>query len=198
MGLTSTPTSLTIDEFFKQELAVDQGDEKIIAVSDKNILWQNIKENFFTITHYQMIREYGEVAYKTHGAHDIVISIPLSLIKQAIRLNQDAGNEKALKIASYLEEALAKRLEIKKRSSLKNHSAYELIDQLSELKKLNPSQELVLTLIDNQQVIFISSYQDYARLKRKSKFVAAFNANDGQAYQYDADCIASYHFDVTK
>lgn len=198
MGWISTQTSLTIDEFFKQELAVDQGDEKIIAVSGKNILWQNIIENFFIITHYQIIREYGEVAYKTHGASDIVISIPLSLIKQAIRLNQDAGNEKALKIASYLDEALAKRLEIKKRSSLKNHSAYELIDQLSELKKLNPSQELVLTLIDNQQVIFISSYQDYARLKRKSKFVAAFNTNDGQAYQYDADFIASYHFDVTK
>lgn len=198
MGWTSTPTSLTIDEFFKQELAVEQGDEKIIAVSGKNILWQNTKENFFAVTHYQMIREYGEVAYKTHGASDIAISIPLSLIKQAIRLNKDAGNEKALKIATYLEEALAKRLEIKKRSSLKNHSAYEIIDQLSELKKLNPSQELVLTLIDNQQVIFISSYQTYARLKRKSKFVAAFNANDGQAYKYDADCIASYHFDVTK
>lgn len=198
MGWSSTPTSLTIDEFFKQELAVDQGDEKIIAVSGKNILWQNTKENFFAVTHYQMIREYGEVAYKTHGASDIAISIPLSLIKQAIQLNKDAGNEKALKLATYLEEALAKRLEIKKRSSLKNHSAYEIIDQLSELKKLNPSQELVLTLIDNQQVIFISSYQDYARLKRKSKFVAAFNANDGQAYKYDADCIASYHFDVTK
>lgn len=198
MGWSSTPTSLTIDEFFKQELAVDQGDEKIIAVSGKNILWQNTKENFFAVTHYQMIREYGEVAYKTHGASDIAISIPLSLIKQAIQLNKDAGNEKALKLATYLEEALAKRLEIKKRSSLKNHSAYEIIDQLSELKKLNPSQKLVLTLIDNQQVIFISSYQDYARLKRKSKFVAAFNANDGQAYKYDADCIASYHFDVTK
>jgi hypothetical protein len=198
MGWTSTPTSLTIDEFFKQELAVDQGDEKIITVSGKNILWQNIKENFFAVTHYQMIREYGEVAYKTHGASDIAISIPLSLIKQAIQLNKDAGNEKALKIATYLEEALAKRLEIKKRSSLKNHSAYEIIDQLSELKKLNPSQEIVLTLIDNKQVIFISSYQDYARLKRKSKFVAAFNANDGQAYKYDADCIASYHFNVTK
>lgn len=198
MGWTSTPTSLTIDEFFKQELAVDQGDEKIITVSGKNILWQNIKENFFAVTHYQMIREYGEVAYKTHGASDIAISIPLSLIKQAIQLNKDAGNEKALKIATYLEEALAKRLEIKKRSSLKNHSAYEIIDQLSELKKLNPSQEIVLTLIDNKQVIFISIYQDYARLKRKSKFVAAFNANDGQAYKYDADCIASYHFNVTK
>lgn len=127
-----------------------------------------------------MIREYGEVAYKTHGASDIVISIPLSLIKQAIRLNKDAGNEKALKIATYLEEALAKRLEIKKRSSLKNYSAYELIDQLSELKKTNPSQSLILTLVDNTKVIFISSYQDYARLKRKSKFVAAFNANDGK------------------
>jgi hypothetical protein len=52
MGWISTPTSLTTDEFFKQELAVDQGDEKIIAVSGKNILWQNTKENFFTITHY--------------------------------------------------------------------------------------------------------------------------------------------------
>jgi len=91
-----------------------QGDEKIIAVSGKNILWQNIKENFFAVTHYQMIREYGEVAYKTHGASDIAINIPLSLIKQAILLNKDAGNEKALKIATYLEEALAKRLEIKK------------------------------------------------------------------------------------
>ena len=116
MGWISTPTSLTIDEFFKQELAVDQGDEKIIAVSGKNILWQNIKENFFAVTHYQMIREYGEVAYKTHGASDIAINIPLSLIKQAILLNKDAGNEKALKIATYLEEALAKRLEIKKTS----------------------------------------------------------------------------------
>lgn len=193
MGWTSTPTSLTIDEFFKQELAVDQGDEKIIAVSRKTILWQNIKENFFTITHYQMVREYGEVAYKTHGASDIVISIPLSLIKQAIRLNQDAGNENALKAATYLEKTLAERLEIKKRSSLKNHSAYELIDQLSELKKTNPLKELVLTLIDNQQVIFINSYQDYARLKRKSKFVAAFNTNDGQPYKYDVDHIKSYH-----
>lgn len=140
-----------------------------------------------------MIREDGEVAYKTHGASDIAISIPLSLIKQAIQLNKDAGNEKALKIATYLEEALAKRLEIKKRSSLKNHSAYEIIDQLSELKKANPLKELVLTFIDNKQAIFISSYQDYARLKRKSKFVAAFNTNDGQAYKYDADFIASYH-----
>lgn len=198
MGWISTQTSLTTDEFFKQELAVDQADEKVIAVSGKNILWQNTKENFFTITHYQMIREYGEVAYKTHGASDIVIDIPLSLIKQAIRLNKDAGNEKALKIATYLEEALAKRLEIKKHSSLKNHSAYYLIDQLSELKKNNPSQPLILTLVDNTNVIFISSYQDYVRLKRKSKFVAAFNTNDGQAYKYDADCIASYHFDVTK
>jgi hypothetical protein len=198
MGWISTQTSLTTDEFFKQELAVDQGDEKIIAVSGKTVLWKNTKENFFAVTYYQMVREDGEVAYKTHGASDIVVNIPLSLIRQAICLNKKAGNEKALKIATYLEEALAERLEIKKRSSLKNHSAYGIIDQLSELKKLNPSQELVLTLIDNQQVIFISSYQDYARLKRKSKFVAAFNANDGQAYKYDADCIASYHFDVTK
>lgn len=197
MGWISTQTSLTTDEFFKQELAVDQGDEKIIAVSGKTVLWQNTKENFFTITHYQMVREDGEVAYKTHGASDIVVNIPLSLIRQAIRLNKEAGNEKAIKIATYL-EALAERLEIKKHSSLKNHSAYEIIDQLSELKKGNPLKELVLTLIDNQQVIFISSYQDYARLKRKSKFVAAFNTNDGQAYKYDADCIASYHFDVTK
>jgi hypothetical protein len=193
MGWISTPTSLTTDEFFKLELAVDQADEKIIAVSGKTVLWQNTKENFFTIIHYQMVREYGEVAYKTHGTSDIAISIPLSLIKQAIRLNQDAGNEKALKIATYLEEALAERLEIKKRSSLKNHSSYDLIDQLSELKKKNPLKELVLTLIDNQQAIFISSYQDYARLKRKSKFVAAFNANDGQPYKYDADHIKSYH-----
>jgi len=37
MGWTSTPTSLTIDEFFKQELAVDQGDEKNISVSEKKI-----------------------------------------------------------------------------------------------------------------------------------------------------------------
>lgn len=125
-----------------------------------------------------MIREYGEVAYKTHGAHDIAISIPLSLIRDAIRLNKEAGNIKALEIASYLEEALAKRLEIKKRSSLKNHSAYELIDQLSELKKLNPSQELVLTLIDNQQVIFINlcrkprpSGRD-ARRERRNHFYA--------------------------
>lgn len=135
MGWISTPTSLTTDEFFKQELAVDQGDEKIIAVSGKTVLWENTKENFFTITHYQMVREYGEVAYKTHGASDIVVNIPLSLIRQAIRLNKEAGNEKAIKIATYLEEALAERLEIKKRSSLKNHSAYEIIDQLSELKK---------------------------------------------------------------
>ena len=198
MGWISIQTSLTIDEFFKQELAVDQGDEKIIAVSGNTVLWQNAKENFFTITHYQMIREYGEVAYKTHGASDIAISIPLSLIREAIRFNKEAGNTKALEIASYLEEALAKRLEIKKRSSLKNYSAYELIDQLSELKKINPSQKLILTLVDNTQVIFISSYQDYVRSKRKSKFVAAFNANDGQAYKYDADFIASYHFDVTK
>ena len=193
MGWISTPTSLTIDEFFKQELAVDQGDEKIIAVSGKTILWQNIKENFFTITYYQMVREYSEVAYKTHGASDIVISIPLSLIKQAIRLNQDAGNEKALKVATYLEEALAKRIEAKEQAARKNHSSYDLIKQLSELKKANPLKELVLTLIDNKQAIFISSYQDYARLKRKSKFVAAFNANDGQPYKYDVDHIKSYH-----
>lgn len=193
MGWISTQTSLTIDEFFKQELAVDQADEKIIAVSGKNILWQNTKENFFTITHYQMIREYGEVAYKTHGTSDIAISIPLSLIKQAIQLNKYAGNEKALKIATYLEEALAKRIEAKEQASRKNHSSYDLIDQLSELKKTNPLKELVLTLIDNKQAIFISSYQDYARLKRKSKFVAAFNANDGQPYKYDVDHIKSYH-----
>lgn len=85
-----------------------------------------------------MVREDGEVAYKTHGASDIVVNIPLSLIRQAIRLNKEAGNEKAIKIATYLEEALAERLEIKKHSSLKNHSAYEIIDQLSELKKGNP------------------------------------------------------------
>jgi hypothetical protein len=193
MGWISTPTSLTIDEFFKQELAVDQGDEKIIAVSGKTILWQNIKENFFTITYYQMVREYGEVAYKTHVASDIVISIPLSLIKQAIRLNQDAGNEKALKVATYLEEALTKRIEAKEQASRKNHSSYDFVKQLSELKKANPLKELVLTLIDNQQAIFISSYQDYARLKRKSKFVAAFNANDGQPYKYDVEHIKSYH-----
>lgn len=193
MGWISTQTSLTIDEFFKQELAVDQGDEKIIAVSGKTVLWQNIKENFFTITYYQMVREYGEVAYKTHGASDIVISIPLSLIKQAIRLNKDAGNEKALKIAIYLEEALAKRIEAKEQAARKNHSSYDLVKQLSELKKVNPLKELVLTLIDNQQAIFISSYQDYARLKRKSKFVAAFNANNGQPYKYDVEHIKSYH-----
>lgn len=87
---------------------------------------------------------------------------------------------------------------LKKRASRKNHSSYDLIEQLSELKKKNPLKELVLTLIDNKQAIFISSYQDYARLKRKSKFVAAFNTNDGQAYKYDADCITSYYFDVTK
>ena len=98
MGWISAPTSLTIDEFFKQELAVNQSDEKIIAVSGKNILWQNTKENFFTITHYQMIREYGEVAYKTHGASDIAISIPLSLIKQAIQLNKDRVRKKLLRL----------------------------------------------------------------------------------------------------
>ena len=193
MGWISTPTSLTTDEFFKQELAVDQADEKIIAVSGKNILWQNTKENFFTITHYQMVREYGEVAYKTHGASDIVISIPLSLIRQAIRLNKETGNAKAIKIATYLEEALAKRIEVKEKAARKNHSSYDLVKQLSELKKANPLKELVLTLIDNKQAIFISSYQDYARLKRKSKFVAAFNANDGQPYKYDVDHIKSYH-----
>ena len=135
MGWTSTPTSLTIDEFFKQELAVDQGDEKIIAVSGKNILWQNIKENFFTITHYQMVREYGEVAYKTHGASDIVISIPLSLIKQAIRLNQDAGNEKALKVATYLEKTLAKRLEIKKTLFIKKSLGLRVNRSVKRVKK---------------------------------------------------------------
>ena len=129
----------------------------------------------------------------THGASDIIISIPLSLIKQAIRLNQDAGNEKALKIATYLEEALAKRIEAKEQASRKNHSSYDLVKQLSELKKANPLKELVLTLIDNQQAIFISSYQGYARLKRKSKFVAAFNTNDGQPYKYDVEYIKSYH-----
>ena len=44
MGWISTQTSLTIDEFFKQELAVDQGDEKLLLFLERQFYGKTSKK----------------------------------------------------------------------------------------------------------------------------------------------------------
>lgn len=193
MGWFSTETSLNVDEFFKQNIAVDCLGEKIIAVSGKTVLWQNTKENIFYVLYYQMSKEDGQVSYKLHGASETLFNISLPLIREAIRLNKEAGNTLALKAADELNEALLKQLKYKADKKQANAS---LQDTISELKALRDKKlgDVVITLTDNTQIIFVCSYQDYKWSKTKSKFIVAYRADDldKKYYKWNVEDIKSY------
>ena len=98
-----------------------------------------------------------------------------------------------IKVADELNESLQKQL---KHKADKKQANASLQDTISELKALRDKKlgDVVITLTDNTQVVFVCSYQDYKLSKTKSKFIVAYRADDLSKtyYKWDVQDIKSY------